>query len=188
MNRLQPSKLDDGRFWMEFGDFVQHYENVYICRIMPHAQTRDARWSTADGTACGPRQPRNNPHFLLRADCSTTVHIEVEQEGAPPIAKKADDESAAADAAPGIGSNGYAYIQFYLLDNAGQRVDKIVRSAVRGWANDGRLVNARSISAQVELEAGKAYALLCCTNLPDVERAFSVSVFSCDPVELTAMT
>ena len=185
VNRLQPSKQDDGRFWMEFGDFLQHYENVYICRMMPHALTLNASWATADGTAAGPRQPRNNPHFTLKAEQSTTVHIEVEQETAAAVSKA--DPSEAAEAAPGIGSNGYAYIQFYLVDNGGQRVDKIVRSTVRGWANDGRLVNARSISAQVELEAGKDYALLCCTNMPNVERAFSVSVFSCEPVTLTAI-
>ena len=183
INRLQPSKQDDGRFWMEFGDFLQHYENVYICRIMPHALSLNSQWATKDGTAAGPRQPHNNPHFTLRAECSTTVHIEVEQEASTGVYGGA----AAAEAAPGIGSNGYAYIQFYLLDNGGQRVDKIVRSAVRGWANDGRLVNARSISGQAELQAGKDYALLCCTNMPDVERAFSVSVFSCEPVTLTAM-
>ena len=185
-NRLQPSTQDDGRFWMELADFAQHFDNVYLCRIMPHAATLDSAWDAQRGTACGPRQPRNNPHFRVRAERATTAHIELEQDADAAAAASRAVRSGAAEAVDGVGSNGYAYIQFYLLDNGGQRCDKIVRAAVRGWANDGRLVNARSISAQVELEAGKDYALLCCTNTPNVERAFSVSVFSCEPVSLTA--
>ncbi|KAK2817504.1 hypothetical protein Q5P01_025695 [Channa striata] len=41
--RLQQNSLDDGEFWMEFGDFKKNFDKVEICNLDPNALTEDTK-------------------------------------------------------------------------------------------------------------------------------------------------
>ena len=183
-NRLSWKAEDDGTFWMAFSDFLQAFENVYLCKLMPHRVTLSAAWSVSAGTAAGPKAPTTNPQFALTSAVDCTVYVEMEQGALEP---KEVERLEAGETMTGVGANGFAYIQVYFVEAEGKRVEKIVKAQVKGWANDGKLVNTRLISAQVSVEAGKTYTVLCCTNMEGVERAFSLTVFSPQPIELTAI-
>ena len=181
--RLGWVEEDDGTFWMAFSDFLQAYEAVYLAKAMPRRVTVEGEWRVERGTAAGPRQPRGNPQWRMRVGEERVVYVEVEQ--AEVEAKEWEERvrEAGGGEVQGLGGNGYAYVQFYVVEG-GERVQRIVKAEVKGWANEGKMVNARLISAQVEVEPGKAYTILCCTNVEGVERAFSLSVFSQQPIEL----
>ena len=185
--RLGWVEEDDGTFWMAFSDFLQAYEAVYVARAVPRRVTVGGEWRVDKGTAAGPREPRGNPQWRMTVgEGERVVYVEMEQAEVDVKEWERRVREAEGGKVPGLGANGYAYVQFYVVEG-GERVERIVKGEVKGWANEGKMVNARLISAQVEVEPGRTYSFLCCTNVEGVERSFSLSVFSQQPIQLEAI-
>ena len=168
----QPEELDDGRFWMDFSHFLLLFETLFLCRLMPHRLTLDSAWRLHDGSAAGPKEPKGCPHFLLQSETDVTVHLELEQQT---VTAKEAEAMQAQGLQQGLGENGYAFIQLYVLELQGQRAERISRSQVRGWANDGRLANERTVSTAMQLRAGTPYTLVL-LHLPGRHRALLLAL------------
>uniref|UniRef100_A0A8C2Q9Y8 Calpain 9 n=1 Tax=Cyprinus carpio TaxID=7962 RepID=A0A8C2Q9Y8_CYPCA len=81
-NRLLHNSLDDGEFWMEFGDFKANYDKIEICNLTPDSLSDDGskkwevnlfegnwiRGSTAGGCRNYIDTFWTNPQFKLRLD------------------------------------------------------------------------------------------------------------------------
>lgn len=171
--------VEDGRFWMSFSDFLEYFHNVYVCRLLPHRQSIYTRWEGI--TAAGPQNPRQNPTFIVKSPRPARIWIELEQDSIR-------QQQATSGTSTSSSSSGYAYINFYVMQNGGKRVDKIERAAIKGWANGGLLKNDRQVSAEVSLEASnEPYTIVCCTKQAGFETGFSLSIFSPEPVIFTML-
>jgi hypothetical protein len=178
---------DDGQFWMSFDDFCLHYENLYICRLLPYRQTLLSEWN--EGNSVGPRKPSKNPHFKVRVRKAQKVWIEIEQD-LPTKEQKTllDSSNSTSPEIHGLGKNGFAYVQFYVMELNGNRCQKIERPNIIGSANQGKLVNARLISAEVLLsKPNYDYTIVCCTNQEGVKKKFSLSIVASEKVTFLPM-
>jgi hypothetical protein len=172
-NTLGYQDVDDGKFWMSYQDFLQMYQNVYICRLLPFHKPLASEWRGP--SAAGPQSPWHNPTFTLTVKQATKVWIVLEQEvkrGKRPGADGSDAAAAPASA------NGYAFIQFFVVLNGGTRVRKIVREEIKGCANKMKMVNDREVGAEVYLDSPDTpYTIVCVTNKAGVEGKLTLNVF-----------
>jgi hypothetical protein len=169
-NRLGVDQaVDDGTFWMAVDDFVAHFRNIFICRLLPHRARVASAWSGA--TAAGPFEPLRNPHFALRVARPTTLFISLEQ---------ADVRSTP--------DKKFAFIMFFVFRNGARRVAKVERDAIIASANGGKFLNDREVTAELAItEPDTTLTLLATTRHPGHETLFTLSVFSTEPVELRAL-
>jgi hypothetical protein len=175
-------EVDDGKFWMSFQDFLQSYQNIYICRLLPYRKSLNSSWH--GHTACGPTEPWHT--FCVSAPAPCKIWIELEQTNRRGKKPKGDAknmseaELAEAQAAP-LASNDYAFIQFFMVDNGGKRVQKIVKEQVKGCANKFKMVNDRQISAEVFLDAPDTpFTIVCVNKMKGFETGLTLSVFCAD--------
>jgi hypothetical protein len=81
---------DDGIFWMEFDDFVYHYDTVYLCRIFNTASGGDiwnsakceGEWKGESAAGCSlqaRRKVNNNPQFKLTVTQVSDVVVTLRQ-------------------------------------------------------------------------------------------------------------
>jgi len=172
-----PSKLkDDGKFWMSFEDFLNAYANIYICRLLPYRHSLQSEWKGK--TAAGPYKPALNPTFVVTAKRRMKVWIELEQENQRGKRHEDDDDG---EDDNNDDDGGYAFIQFYVFENGGKRVQKITRDGIKACANKGKLRNDRQISEEFLLESpGTPYSIVCITKQVGFETGLTLSVFAAE--------
>jgi len=185
---LLEKEEDDGRFWMSFNDFLQSYQNIYICRLLPHRVGIASRWW--GHTAAGVSAPYHNPTFVVTAPQPCKIWVELEQKNQrgrrlPELPEGEEEDGARGDLTAEqqseLSSNGYAYIMFCVLDNGGQRVAKLTKDNVKFCANKWKMVNERQIGAEVFLDAPDTpYTIVAMTKHKGWETDFTLSVFAND--------
>ena len=83
---------DDGKFWIEWSDFIECYRNVYVCKLIDERFPRDStkgEWDPSNNTAggCKSSDLKNNPQFLLKVtpssmssstgNCDITIRLSI---------------------------------------------------------------------------------------------------------------
>ena len=186
-NTLLEKEEDDGKFWMSFTDFLEAYANLYICRLLPHRVAIKAEWR--GHTAAGVSAPFHNPTFIVSAPQPCKIWVELEQknqrgrrkrvasDGPPPASEfEVTPEQQAA-----LSANGYAFIMFCVLDNGGQRVEKLSKDNVKMCANKWKMVNERQIGAELFIDQPDTPLTIVAINKHrGWETEFTLSVFAAD--------
>jgi len=185
---LLEKEEDDGRFWMSFSDFLQSYQNLYVCRLLPHRVGIRSRWH--GHTAAGVSAPFHNPTFVVTAPRPTKIWIELEQKNQRGRKRPEGTEGAEVDGARGdltdeqqsaLSANGYAYIMFCVLDNGGRRVEKLTKDNVKMCANKWKMVNERQIGGEFFIDAPDTpYTVIATTKHKGWETDFTLLVFAND--------
>ena len=71
MTKVKYVDADDGTFYMEFSDFVHHFEHVYVCRVFDESwlvTTCEAAWAGETAGGCNnTAKIANNPQASRRA-------------------------------------------------------------------------------------------------------------------------
>ena len=71
MTKVKYVDADDGTFYMEFSDFVHHFEHVYVCRVFDESwlvTTCDAAWAGETAGGCNnTAKIANNPQASQRS-------------------------------------------------------------------------------------------------------------------------
>ena len=166
--------IDDGRFWIAFDDFIQYYQSLYICRLLPHKSTLYNRW--CNESASGPTQPYKCPTFTVTVYKPMSIYIVLEQDK---YSSQVDDGR----------PQSYPHIQFYVIFNGGKRVDKIERKIVLGWCNNGLMMGERQISCEVELDKpNQDYTIVCCSKETDINVGFALSIYSAEKIKFKQMS
>lgn len=169
MTKVKYVDADDGTFFMEFSDFVHHFEHVYVCRVFDESwlvTTCEAAWAGETAGGCNNTvKIANNPQFLLKLSRPTSVHIVLEQ-----------------DETRGTGKN-ELHIGFVVLKLGGKRLTGRYskRSVV---ASSGKFINQRFVSAEATLQpdCGEYVVVPSAFDEGD-ENGFRIRVYSKDAVE-----
>ncbi|XP_026216535.1 calpain-9 isoform X1 [Anabas testudineus] len=182
--RLQQNSLDDGEFWMEFGDFRKNYDKVEICNLTPDALTDDTkhqwevnafegnwiRGSTAGGCRNFIDTFWTNPQFKLELQHTDDNHdlcsvvIAVMQKNRRKLRKEGLD----------LETIGFAVYE------APDDEDQVGKDFFRYHPSKARsrtYINMREVSERFTLPPGK-YLLVPTTFQPHQEADFLVRIFS----------
>uniref|UniRef100_A0A7N6C0R3 Calpain 9 n=1 Tax=Anabas testudineus TaxID=64144 RepID=A0A7N6C0R3_ANATE len=182
--RLQQNSLDDGEFWMEFGDFRKNYDKVEICNLTPDALTDDTkhqwevnafegnwiRGSTAGGCRNFIDTFWTNPQFKLELQHTDDNHdlcsvvIAVMQKNRRKLRKEGLD----------LETIGFAV---YEVRSKHDQVGKDFFRYHPSKARSRTYINMREVSERFTLPPGK-YLLVPTTFQPHQEADFLVRIFS----------
>ncbi|KAF3688083.1 Calpain-9 [Channa argus] len=182
--RLQQNSLDDGEFWMEFGDFKKNYDKVEICNLDPDALTDETkhqwevnvfegnwiRGSTAGGCRNYIDTFWTNPQFKLELKESDdshhlcTVVIALMQKNRRKLRKEGLDLET-------IGFTVYEAPDDE--DHTGKDFFRYNASKARSRT----YINMREVSERFTLPPGK-YLLVPTTFQPHQEADFLIRIFS----------
>ena len=164
----------EATLWMLFDDFVEQFDDLYICRLAPsawHAAYVSGEWRADTARGCTIHAgAEHNPQFMLTLVEPTRVWLVLTQGDA----RGTDRE--------------LFFIHLLVAEVDGERVghQPLLKSALR--ASTGKYINFRQVACEATLEPRpKPFTVFVSTFLPDEEATFVVSVFSERPVELKPM-
>ncbi|XP_036378348.1 calpain-9 [Megalops cyprinoides] len=184
-NRIMQNSLDDGEFWMEFGDFKANYDRIEICNLTPDALTDDTtrkwevtmfegnwiRGSTAGGCRNYIDTFWTNPQFKLTlvdtdddADDQCSVIVALMQKNRRRLRKEGLD----------LETIGFA---IYEAPNEEDHQGKDFFRYNASKARSKTYINVREISQRFLLPPGN-YLLVPTTFQPHHEADFMLRIFS----------
>ncbi|KAG7493011.1 hypothetical protein MATL_G00020760 [Megalops atlanticus] len=184
-NRIMQNSLDDGEFWMEFGDFKANYDRIEICNLTPDALTDDTtrkwevtmfegnwiRGSTAGGCRNYIDTFWTNPQFKLTlvdadddADDQCSVIVALMQKNRRKLRKEGLD----------LETIGFA---IYEAPNEEDHQGKDFFRYNASKARSKTYINLREISQRFLLPQGN-YLLVPTTFQPHHEADFMLRIFS----------
>ncbi len=173
--KLNFVKADDGCFWMEFGDFVTNYEDVYICRFFEEPKWKihpqiDGEWKGFTAGGCTNfATVANNPMYGLyvRGDTPVNIVLVLSQEDVRMMPGKKNFPIA---------------IEVY--DNGGNRINQQVQGK-QVMTNEESYIFRREVLAEATLPPSKTpYTILVSTFNQSQERKFVIKAFSDLPIEI----
>ncbi len=170
----QVDDVDDGKFWIEFDDFIHVFRVIYICKLFnesfPTSSVSD-EWSIASDTAggCQGDNIRRNPQYQVRLcggdECDVTVRLSV-----------IETESMLRDGFPAIG--------IYLIKKRARATSDIYMNDI---ADKTAFQYARDIILEFKLSAKSPLLIIPCTFKKGKELRFNLTVYntsSSDKIEL----
>ncbi|XP_045717628.1 calpain-9 isoform X1 [Phyllostomus hastatus] len=182
--RLRHTALDDGEFWMAFGDFTAHFDKVEVCNLTPDALEEDTphRWEVTvhqgswvrGSTAGGCRNFLDtfwtNPQIKL----SLTEEDEGQAECSLLVALMQKDRRKLKRFGADVLTIGYA---IYQCPGKEEHLSKDFFRYHASRARSKTFVNLREVSDRFKLPPGE-YILIPSTFEPHQEADFCLRIFS----------
>jgi len=171
-----------GVFCMSFGDFVQQYDHLYVCRLFKqpkwHSATAAAAWIRNKSAGGSPSFDSvvDNPQFFVEvsAPCDVFISLRVVQVAAA-------DASASSSSSTGSSPSGIS-IGLKLYQKGGNRLRQCFQSEERAATRVFSEAREISISSKLQPEP-TPLTLLPCTFYPNSEAMFVVTVASTAPLK-----
>jgi len=157
--KLKYNDKDDGTFWMAFEDFVKHYSNLYICRVLGDGWENTSVQSAWKGRTAGGCSNydtfKDNPVFRLKVKDRVLITMVLEQRSAR-------------------GTDGELFCIAFSLHRC-----KSGSREGRSFATSGTYTNRRAVCLETNVEPGSEgpHYVVPSTFDPGEETDFSMRVY-----------
>ncbi|KAL0246636.1 hypothetical protein GEMRC1_007847 [Eukaryota sp. GEM-RC1] len=168
--RLDFSSVDDGKFWMTYGDYVAHFDSLYICRFFDKHYPGKFRsaWSVANRTAGGRSSADNRDTFITNPQ----YRLRSSKPGKCGIVLRQDDRRMQGQKQLAIG--------FYVCTGKGGKIT--IATTANVYAKAG-FIFLRELFSEIDVEAGVDYTIVPCTWDAGQENGFGIMAFGEHPIE-----
>lgn len=175
--QLNPSFGDDGTFWMNWKDFMEQFDQVFLCMDFPdtwEGRGFKGEWKSGDEVSGAGGMPKfksfpNNPQYTFTCTEATKVVAIVSQ----PDLRWTKCVPEYKDA---IG-----FVLMELKGESNKRIAKFTPKAMRGMSRT--FAPSRDIAGVInELKPGR-YAIIPCTFQPNVTVPFMLQLYTSTKVE-----
>jgi len=167
---VQYKDLDDGTFWMEFNDFVLHFEDIYVCRFFEEPQWYSiapiqGEWKGKTAGGCTNFDTcKTSPQYFLTINKQTSIVITLAQKDV-----RGTDEKLKA-------------IAIEVYDNKGFKIERR-RIGEMIASNPESYIFRREVALETILQPSPTpYTVLLSTFNPNEETTYTIKVYSTAPI------